>query len=94
MVFRMDLIPEHEQLHIIKIGVFGLPRSVLVDIKNLERIHYHKELTYPAKWYKSCIWVPKEDKDLVYRDMSNGEVFTFSRRGIWNKEGLEHELLN
>jgi hypothetical protein len=90
----MDLIPEHEQLHIIKIGAFGIPRSVLVDVKNLERIHFHKETTYAPKWYKSCIWVPKEDKKLVYRDMSTGEVFTFSYKGVWSKEGLEHELLN
>lgn len=94
MVFRMDLIPEHEQLHITKIGPFGLPRSILVDIKNLEKVPYQKDLTYAAKWYKSCIWVPKEDKHLVYRDMETGEIFTFSKRGIWNKEGLEHELLN
>lgn len=38
MVTRMDLLPETEQLHIIKIGVFGFPRSVLVNIKDLIKI--------------------------------------------------------
>ena len=38
MVKRMDLIPETEQIHILKIGLFGFPRSVLVNIKDLVKI--------------------------------------------------------
>ena len=34
----MDLIPETEQIHILKIGLFGFPRSVLVNIKDLVKI--------------------------------------------------------
>jgi len=40
MVFRMDLIPETEHLHIMKIGMFGFPRSVLVRISDLENMNY------------------------------------------------------
>ena len=38
MVFRMDLLPETEQIHILKIGMFGLPRSVVVNITDLVKI--------------------------------------------------------
>ena len=93
MAFRMDLLPEREQLHIIKIGPFGFQRSILVNIKDLEKIHFEEDTFYPARWYKSILWVPREDNQLVYRNKSNGEVFTFSKSGIWNKKGIEHELL-
>ena len=38
MVFRMDLLPETEQIHILKIGMFGLPRSIVVNISDLVKI--------------------------------------------------------
>lgn len=94
MVFRMDILPETEQLHIMKIGAFGLPYSRIVDIKRLERINHEKDTTYALRWIKQYTWIPKEDKNLVYRSMDTGEIFTFSLKGVWNKEGLEHELLN
>jgi len=34
----MDLIPETEQLHIMKIGLFGFPRSIIVNVKDLIKI--------------------------------------------------------
>jgi hypothetical protein len=34
----MDLIPESKQVHIIKIGLFGIQRSVLIDLKDLVKI--------------------------------------------------------
>jgi hypothetical protein len=43
MVKRMDLIPEMEQLHMIKIGLFGFPRSVLVNIKDLVKIEKEED---------------------------------------------------
>ena len=45
MVKRMDLIPETEQIHIIKIGLFGFPRSVLVNIKDLIKIEKEDDKT-------------------------------------------------
>ena len=94
MVFRVDLIPETEQLHFIKIGLFGFQRSILVDIKDLEKIHFEEDLTYPDRWYKSVIWAPKENREMVYRSKVTNEVFTFSNRGIWNLKGIQHELIN
>jgi hypothetical protein len=45
MVKRMDLIPETEQLHIMKIGIFGFPRSELVNVKDLIKIEKEDDLT-------------------------------------------------
>lgn len=42
-VFRMDLLPSTEQIHIIKIGPMGFPRSVLVNIKDLVKIDKNEE---------------------------------------------------
>lgn len=48
MTYRMDLIPETEQLHIVKIGTFGIPYSTLVNIKDLVKISREED--------KSCIY--------------------------------------
>lgn len=45
MVKRMDLLPESEQLHVMKIGLFGFPRSELVDIKDLVKIEKEDDLS-------------------------------------------------
>jgi hypothetical protein len=41
--FRMDLLPATEQIHIVKIGPMGFPRSVLVNIKDLIKIEKNEE---------------------------------------------------
>lgn len=94
MVMRMDLIPETEQLHILKVGLLGLPYSRLVNIKNLEKIDYQKDTSYPFRWFKSIIWIPKEEKNMIYRDIESDEIYSFSPNGDWSQEGLDHELLN
>ena len=45
MVKRMDLIPETEQLHVMKIGLFGFPRSELVNVKDLIKIEKEDDLS-------------------------------------------------
>ena len=37
-VFRMDLLPETEQIHVTKIGPMGFPYSVIVNVKDLVKI--------------------------------------------------------
>lgn len=37
-VVRMDLLPSTEQLHFVKIGIMGYPRSILVNISDLVKI--------------------------------------------------------
>ena len=93
-MMRMDLIPEHELIHFVKIGTFGIPYSRTVPINKLEKIPLEHENIYYFRWFKSITWVPMEDKNLIYRDNETGESFTFSKRGIWNKEGISHELLS
>lgn len=43
MVVRMDLLPATEQLHITKIGIFGFPKSVLVNVKDLIKIEKEED---------------------------------------------------
>jgi hypothetical protein len=38
MVKRMDLIPETEQIHLLMIVLFGLPRSILITVNDLIKI--------------------------------------------------------
>lgn len=90
----MDLIPETEQIHFIKVGQFGFQRSILVNISDLEKIDFEQDTLYPSRWYSSMLWKRNEDEDMVYRSKVTGEVFTFSQKGIWNQDGLNHELLN
>jgi hypothetical protein len=45
MVKRMDLLPETEQIHMMKIGMFGFPRSELVNIKDLIKIEKEQDLS-------------------------------------------------
>ena len=34
----MDLLPETEQIHFLKIVMFGLPRSIVVNVSDLVKI--------------------------------------------------------
>ena len=34
------------------------------------------------------------DSNMVFRDMETKEVFVFDKNGIWNKEALNHKLIN
>ena len=34
------------------------------------------------------------DSDMLFRDMETQEVFVFDRDGIWNKDAVEHPLIN
>ena len=45
MVKRMDLIPESEQIHLMKIGLFGFPRSVLMNITDLVKVEKEDDLS-------------------------------------------------
>jgi len=49
MVKRLDLLPESEQLHVMKVGMFGFPRSELVNIKDLVKIEKEDDLSCKIK---------------------------------------------
>lgn len=89
----MDLLPETEQIHFMKIGLYGLSRSCVSNIKDLEKIPY--ELINDRNFIKQTFWFPRQEKKLVYRDIVTGEVYTFEDRdAVWNEEGLKHKLLH
>jgi hypothetical protein len=46
------------------------------------------------RWYKSMLWTPYEDGSLVFKSRETQEVFTFSKKGIWNETGIDNPLLN
>ena len=45
MVKRLDLLPESEQIHLMKIGLFGFPRSELMSIKDLVKVEKEDDLS-------------------------------------------------
>lgn len=43
----------------------------------------------------SIIWdVLMFDKEMIFRCAESQQVFVFDKYGVWNKEGLDHPLLN
>lgn len=34
------------------------------------------------------------DKNMIFRDMSNDEIFVFDKQGQWNLDTLNHPLIN
>lgn len=34
------------------------------------------------------------DVNLIFRDRTTQELFVFDRNGLWDRDTLEHELLN
>jgi hypothetical protein len=45
MVKRLDLLPETEQIHLMKIGLFGFPKSELMSISDLIKVEKEDDLT-------------------------------------------------
>lgn len=50
MVKRMDLLPESEQIHLMRIGLFGFPNSQLMSICDLVKIEKEDDLTCNLKF--------------------------------------------
>ena len=93
-VFRMDLLPETEQLHFVKIGIFGFPRSVIANVKDVVKIDMDEDVIGYDSYRKGRIYNPREDRFMIFKDTKTGEVFNFNRKGIWNQTGLAHKLIN
>ena len=57
----------------------------------------HKAIYFridPLRWYNSRLWIPSEDEQMIFKDISTGHVYTFNKKGIWNEDGISHKLLN
>ena len=89
----MDLLPETEQLHIIKIGIFGFPRSILANVKDIVKIEVDEDTEGYGVWIKSRMWTPREDRYMIFKDTKTGQIFSFNRKGIWNENGVNHSLI-
>lgn len=85
--FHAELLPHTEQVVFHKAGLFGDVVRHYVDIRNLEKIDASRvpsALMWDANVY---------DAELVFRCQESQEMFVFDKRGIWNKQALEHPLL-
>ena len=86
--FHAELLPHTEQVVFHKANVFGSIERHFVNIHALEKVD--------ADHVKSSIlWdIFMFDKQMIWRCAESQEVFVFDRDGVWNKEALEHPLLN
>lgn len=92
-VIRMDIIPEIEKIHIVKVGNLGRLVGQIVDPKDLVKISI-EEVNSIQRFIVSRLWNPHEDREVIYKNVINGEEYTFIKNGIWNEEGVKHKLLN
>ena len=86
--FLAALLPHTQEMVFYKSGLFGEIREIKVFISDLERI--------PFEVYKDP-WVARPnmyETNMIFRDIKTQESFVFDRRGLWNKETLDHPLLN
>ena len=86
--WHAELLPHTEQVVLSKVSLFGQIERHYVDIRNLEKID-SDQISAPLMWEINMF-----DADLCFRDASTGEQFVFDRQGFWNKEALDHPLLN
>ena len=83
-----ELLPHVEQVVFHKVSLMGEVDRHYVAIRNLEKIDA-ADVHSPLMWEINTF-----DPELVFRDTASGEAFVFDKNGIWNKEALEHPLLN
>ena len=86
--WHAELLPHTEQVVFHKTNLFGAIERQYVSIHNLEKID-SADVQSPLMWDINMF-----DPDLCFRDASTGEQYVFDKQGFWNKEALEHPLLN
>ncbi len=68
--------------------MFGQICKHYVDIKNLEKVEA-EAIPNQLMWTGNLF-----DQNMVFRDMSNDEIFVFDKQGQWNLDTLNHPLIN
>jgi hypothetical protein len=68
--------------------LFGQIIKHYVDIKNLEKVEA-EAIPNELMWTGNLF-----DQNMVFRDMSNDEIFVFDKQGQWNLDTLNHPLIN
>lgn len=86
--FHAELLPHTEQVVFHKVSFLGQIERHFVNIHALEKVD-------ESHVKSSILWnVLMFDKDFIFRDAETQQVFVFDRSGVWNKEALDHPLLN
>ncbi|CAD8102990.1 unnamed protein product [Paramecium sonneborni] len=91
-VIRMDLLPHTHQIAVQKIGAFGQVITKLHQISDLEHVNFSEQETKENYFWN--LNYHKLDRNLIFKDKSTGEFLTFDSEGWWDRQALEHELLN
>jgi hypothetical protein len=87
-VTRMELLPHLEAVLMHKVGYFGLARTELVPIKNLQRMT-PQESTF--SYYQT--WLGGFNRHVMFRDVETKQEYAFEVNGTWMEENLKHELI-
>jgi hypothetical protein len=87
-VIQAELLPHSEQVVFTKIGMFGRSIKQIVEINHLERVEADT-MPHPHIFLSNQM-----DPEMVFRCMDSNSFFVFDKNGVWNKETLEHPLLN
>lgn len=87
-VTRMELLPHLEAVLMHKVGYFGLARTELVPIKNLQRIKPQDSM---FSYYQT--WLGGFNREVMFRDAETKQEYAFEVNGTWVEENLKHELI-
>lgn len=98
----MDILPEIESVNFQKISHCGGVTNRIVKVSDLEKVD--KETLngnlFPTLFcdrienYFDYFNKQTLDKDLIFRNKANGELFMFDKKGLWDWNNLNHELIN
>jgi hypothetical protein len=87
-VVRMELLPHLESILVQKVGFFGLSRTELVPIQNLQRIKpAESAFTYYHQWLGGF------NRDVMFRDVETKQEYVFEVNGTWVEENIKHPLI-
>lgn len=87
-VTRMDLLPHMECVLMQKVGYFGLARTELVQIRNLQRIKPENSI---YNYYHT--WLGGYNPHVMFRDAETKQEYAFDVNGTWVEENLKHPLI-
>lgn len=86
--WHAELLPHTEQVVLHKSFLGGGISRHVVDIRNLEKVEAEDAIQNNLMWTGNMF-----DKNLVFRNAENGEIFVFDKNGVWNEDVLKHPLL-
>ena len=90
---RVDYLPNLEKISVSKVGLFGIERNSLWDLKDIEKVDF-SETVYNMENYYWRIHIKKLDKHMVFRNKKTKEILMFENSGMWNWEGISHPHIN